>query len=463
MRTRLLVAGVGTAVVLAGAAVAVPVATRQTPGASPTAASGLTSTTHTAAPSQSPGASAPDVALAPHRVPGVPTPPGSAECLRRLGAACYSPAQLVRAYDLEPLWRAGDTGAGRTIAIVDSFGSPTIREDLHVFDATYGYPDPKLTIVQPAGLVPRFDPRNHDHTGWAGETTLDVEWAHALAPGADILLVETPVAETEGITGFPEIVTAETYVLDRDLADVISQSFSATEQTFTSPAQLKSQRSAFVKAAAAGVSVLAATGDDGAAGPDLRGRLLPKPVVGWPASDPLVTAIGGTKLTLDATGQRTSPDTTWHEPDGGASGGGLSTVFPRPPWQDGVQAVVGAARGIPDVSMSAAKDGGLLVYASYRAADRGWSVVGGTSAATPLFAAIVAIADQVAGHRLGLLNPRLYALAREPAARSGIVDVTTGDNVIPNVGGYPARRGYDLATGLGSVDANRFVHALAGR
>jgi subtilase family serine protease len=383
-------------------------------------------------------------------------------CIARTTAPCYAPAQLAQAYDLEPLWRAGWTGAGRTIAVVDSFGSPTIRQDLHAFDVAFGYPDPKLTIIQPAGAVPRFDPADEDHTGWAGETTLDVEWAHAIAPGADILLVETPVAETEGITGFPEIVKAETYVLDHDLADVISQSFGATERTFDSAAQLKSQRSAFVRAAAAGVTVLAASGDDGAAARDLHERLLPVRGVGWPASDPLVTAVGGTKLSLDARGRRTEPDTTWHDPHGGASGGGLSTVFGRPTWQSGVRNVVGSARGIPDVSMSAATSGAVLVYSSFDPSSRGWSVAGGTSEATPLFAGIVAIADQLAARRLGLLNPALYALAARSPARSGIVDVTSGDNTLGRVRGFPARRGYDLATGLGTVDGNRFVHALAG-
>jgi subtilase family serine protease len=218
-------------------------------------------------------------------------------------------------------------------------------------------------VVQ-AGTIPAFDPTNPDHVGWAQETTLDVEYAHAIAPGAHIVLVETPVAETEGITGFPEIIKAENYVLDHDLADVISQSFGATEQTFDSPAQVKSQRGPFLRAAGAGVSVVAASGDDGAASQDLHQHLLPVPAVGWPASDPLVTAVGGTKLSLDAQGRRTAPDTTWHDPHGGASGGGLSTIFARPAWQGGVANVVGRARGIPDISMSAAVSGGVLGLAS---------------------------------------------------------------------------------------------------
>src|SRR5439155_7949029 len=143
-------------------------------------------------------------------------PPTTADCQRLFGINCYSPPQFQQAYNLGPLWRDGFTGAGRTIVIVDAFGSPTIRTDLHVFDQQYGYADPQLDIIQPAGTVPPFDTTNPDMLGWAGETTLDVDWAHAIAPGARILLVETPVAETEGITGFPEIVKAENFVIDHN-------------------------------------------------------------------------------------------------------------------------------------------------------------------------------------------------------------------------------------------------------
>jgi subtilase family serine protease len=394
------------------------------------------------------------------RPAGDAAPPTTQQCLDRASIRCYAPAQLAHAYDLEPLWQEGWTGAGRTIAIVDSFGSPTIREDLHAFDAAFGYPDPKLTIVQPAGKPPAFDRGDTDHLGWAGETTLDVEWAHAIAPGADILLVETPVAETEGITGFPEIVKADTYVLDHDLADVLSHSLGATEQTFASKDELRGQRSAFVAAQAKGVTVLAASGDDGPLARDLRLRRLSTRGVEWPASDPLVTAVGGTALALDTEGRREAPDAAWGGAGAdGASGGGLSTVFPRPDWQDGVRALVGTARGIPDVSMSAAVHGGALVWSSYSGTGA-WSVVGGTSEATPLFAGVVAIADQFAGRRLGLLNPALYRLASRGEA-AGIVDVTRGTNAVGNRPGFPARRGYDLATGLGTVDANRLVRALA--
>ena len=144
------------------------------------------------------------------------------------------------------MYASGVTGKGTTIVIVDSFGSPTIRNDLSVFDRTFGLPaPPSFRVIRPAGPLPAYDPGNSDMVGWAGETTLDVEYAHTIAPGASILLVETPVSETEGVHGFPQIVTAEKYVLSHHLGDVISQSFSATEQTFPSVAAVQALRGAY--------------------------------------------------------------------------------------------------------------------------------------------------------------------------------------------------------------------------
>jgi len=163
-------------------------------------------------------------------------------------------------------------------------------------------------------------------------------------------------------------------------------------------------------------------------------------------------------LHLDAAGRRSAPDTAWND-DYGAGGGGLSTVFARPAYQDRVRGVVGDARGTPDVALSADVDGGVLVYTSYDPDDTGWSVVGGTSEAAPLFAGMVALATQRAKHRLGAINPVLYRLATRPDG--GIVDVESGDNSYADVAGYTAQPGYDLATGLGTVDASRFVPALA--
>jgi len=410
-------------------------------------------------------------------------PPTTAYCEKAYKVACYQPAQIRQAYNLPRLYASGVTGKGTTIVIVDSYGSPTIRHDLGVFDRAFGLPaPPSLRIIQPAGKVPPYDPGNSDMVGWAGETTLDVEYAHVIAPGASILLVETPVSETEGTHGFPQIVTAEEYVLSHHLGEVISQSFSATEQTFPAKASLLALRGAYELAQKDHVTVLAASGDSGAADVKLdETTYYLFPVTSWPDSDPLVTGVGGTQLHFTAQGKPAAP-TVWNDtynmtanefaegnagPNPLAGGGGESVVFSRPGYQDGVRNVVGTQRGVPDISMSAACNGSADTYGSFGGAPAGWSPTCGTSEATPLFAGIVALADQVAGHPLGLINPALYRLAA--AGAPGIVDVTSGNNTVSftqgghehTVRGFTATRGYDLASGVGTVNAAYFVRELA--
>jgi subtilase family serine protease len=136
-------------------------------------------------------------------------PPTTADCESTFGVACYEPAQIQQAYNLPVLYAKGVNGQGATIVIVDSFGSPTIVNDLATFDGQFGLPaPPSFRIIRPAGAVQPYNPSNGLMVSWAGETTLDVEYAHTIAPGANILLVETPVAETEGVTGFPQIIRA---------------------------------------------------------------------------------------------------------------------------------------------------------------------------------------------------------------------------------------------------------------
>ena len=370
---------------------------------------------------------------------------------------------MQKAYNLAPLFGQGITGKGRTIVIVDAFGSPPIQADLTAFDTAFGLPaPPSFNIIQPVGPVPpcSADPFGvGDCEGWGVETSLDVEWSHVMAPGANILLVETPTSETEGVQGFPDIVAAENYVINHGLGDVISQSFGATEETFPSAQSLLDLRSSFINAAVHGVTVVAGSGDEGATNYESDGSTLyPSRVISWPSSDPLVTSLGGTQLNLDASGNRLSPDVVWN--DGfGASGGGVSSVFSRPGFQFGVHGVVGNQRGTPDISMSAAVNGGVDVYDSTIG---GWAVVGGTSEATPEFAGIVALADQAAGHRLGDINPDLYLLGAlsKYIPGTGIVPVTSGNNSFGGVTGYNATAGYNLATGWGTIDAYRFVHSL---
>jgi subtilase family serine protease len=410
-------------------------------------------------------------------------PPTEAQCLTMFGVPCYDPAQIETAYDEAPLFHHGITGRGQTIVLVDSFGSPTIKSDLATFDKQFGLPaPPSFKIIQPAGPVGPYDPATM--SGWAGETTLDVEWSHSVAPGANILLVETPVAETEGVAGFPQIVQAENYVINHHLGQVISQSFGATEQTFPTARSLFDLRSAYINAFQHRVTVLASSGDTGAAGySNAAGTLYyTHPAVEWPASDPLVTGVGGTQLSLNAAGQRTAPDRAWNDtysttvnefifgdsgPNPLAGGGGKSVIFPRPPYQNGVGGVVGDARGVPDISMSAACSGPVDVYTSFGGAKAGWYQYCGTSEASPMFAGVVALADQLAGHSLGLINPALYALKAQHAP--GLVPVTTGNNTVSftqngksyTVHGFSASPGYSMVAGVGTVNAAAFVPELA--
>ncbi len=317
-----------------------------------------------------------------HAAAAQPVPPTKASCEREFKIACYLPGQIQRAYRVPALLRRGIDGRGQTIVVVDSFGSPTVRHDLRIFDRGAGLPaPPSLRVIHPAGQVRRYRPTS-SREGWAGETDLDVEYAHTMAPGARILLVATPTPESEGTAGFPQIVRAEKYVIRHHLGGVISQSFSATEQTFPSRKSLLGLRGAYTEAARSGVTVLAASGDSGAADVKIsESTYYLHPVTSWPDSDPLVTGVGATRLHLAAKGRRARPDTVWNDtfsaatnkfivgnrwPNPLAGGGGKSVVFGRPGYQDGVAAIVGPHRGVPDISMSGACNGAADMYQSFR-------------------------------------------------------------------------------------------------
>ena len=429
-------------------------------------------------PSTTPATLPTTASSGPARTPAS-APPPSALCQQSYRLACYSPQQIQRAYDLPPLYARGLTGRGRTIVIVDSFGSPTIRHDLRVFDSGFGLPGPpSLRVLQPVGKVPPYDPHNPDMVDAAAETTTDVEAAHAMAPGASILLVETPVAESLTGAGFPQFVAAENYVITHDLGDVISQSFGIPEQNFPSRAALLKLRYAYFRAHRQHVTVLAATNDFGVTGPTRTGGMFrTHPVVDWPASDPLVTAVGGTRLRLTPRGSRLSPDSAWNESGNAAvaryagalpwaSSGGVSAIFGRPGYQDPVRRVVGSHRGLPDVALSASFSGASLTFESFTGTPGTWKPAAGTSVATPYLAGIVAIADQAMHTRIGLLNPALYRL--EQVRAPGIINVTSGSNTVSfahgrktiTVGGYQARRGYNLVTGVGTIDAAALIREL---
>ena len=429
-----------------------------------------------------------------------PAPPPVTACFA-LGIRCFTPQSMTAGYNFGPLYASGFNGKGKTIAIIDSFGSPTIADDLHVFDVGFGIqpmcgetgvtctPDmPTFTTFELQGSPPtRSQPPNHgtgqeNHFGWAVEVSLDVEWAHATAPGANIILVTTPTAETLGVQGFPQMMNAVQYIVDNHLADVISMSLSAGEGTFKNgTAALKNLRKALMAAQANGVTVLAATGDNGSANflkqPVKNPPLIPYPSVGWPASDPLVTAVGGTYHCTDPT-NTTSPVTDSTDPpiqcqshpgqpEVGwiAGGGGYSILFSRPDYQDNlpvgssyVGSSVGAPgpntnmRGVPDVAYQASGRTAPLVYLGAF----GWFTVGGTSCSTPQWAGLVAIADQISGTDLGFINPGLYKIGSDASRYAAdFFDVTQGNNGLyaPTIPGYSASQGWDAVTGLGTPNA----------
>jgi subtilase family serine protease len=445
------------------------------------------------------------------RVSGSETPPTQGQC-NSVGRRCFSPQSVRAAYNLGPLYALGDDGHGRTIAIVDSYGSDTMAHDLHVYDQAFGLPamcgEEGVTCTPGMPTFSQFhfqgapatkpaqgkSPGLEDKSAWALEVSLDVETAHAIAPGANILLVTTPTAETLGVQGFPDMMNAEQYVVDHHMADVISQSFASAEGAFGSASSLLNLRHAYVSAQAAGVTVLAASGDSGSSGATKApvktgGKTLPGPSVEWPASDPLVTGVGGTYLCTDALNttsrvldstsapvncqNQTQTEVGWID-----SGGGFSQVFGRPAYQNTLPAgstPIGTSRGVPDVALQASARTGSLVYITLPpdgngglacgsvACSTGWYDIGGTSLATPQWAAMVAIADQIKGADLGLINPNLYAIAADPGRYAAdFFDVTTGNNQADtSVPGYPATTGWDPVTGLGTPNAANLLPDLA--
>jgi subtilase family serine protease len=379
--------------------------------------------------------------------------PTDQQCRDAGDGPCYSPQEIRHAYGVDQLLNRGDQGKGHTIVIIDSFGSPTITSDLQTFDEGYGLPDPpSFKVLAPLGSV-SFDPNGPDEIGWAAETTLDVEWAHAMAPKANIVLLTSPVDETEGVQGLPEFDQLINYALDNHLGDVISESWGATENTLFTPAGeqvIRNFEKSYARAALMGVTALASTGDNGTGNleSDLT-SIYPFPTVNFPAASPLVGAIGGTSLFADTNGNYQS-EVVWD--DNGATGGGLSQQFREPIYQAflprSVQRQLGGARGIPDVSWNADPDTAILIYLSFLGANRaGYYFIGGTSEGAPSWAGVVADLDSLAHHGIGLLSPYLYALG---ATGRGFNDVTVGNNGLNGVPGYDATPGWDLATGWGT-------------
>ena len=360
---------------------------------------------------------------------------------------CYGPAQIRTAYSITPLLSVGDDGRGQTIVIIDAFQDPTIASDLAAFDSQFKLPaPPSFTTVAPEGVTP-FDANDPNQVGWSSEIAIDVEWAHAVAPKANLVLaLSTSDAD-------PDLLKVEQYIVSHRVGDIVSMSYGEAEACMD-PTILSTQHDLFAAATAKGMTMLAASGDSGAALPtcDNTGLML---AVSTPASDPDVTAVGGTTLYADLRTGLYFRETVWNEPDvPGAGGGGYSTEYPVPEYQRTV--VDSTTRAVPDVSLNASVDRGeIIAWGSSGQGDEFW-VFGGTSIAAPQWAGIVALANQLG--RTGPINAQLYRLG---AGYRGVYhDITTGNNSFPPVTGYKATRGWDPATGWGTPVVSALVPAL---
>jgi subtilase family serine protease len=372
-------------------------------------------------------------------------------------AFCYGPDQIRAAYDIQSVLNGGTTGAGQTIVIVDAFSSPTIRTDLKAWDTVWGIPDPTLNIIAPDGLTP-FVVSDPNQVGWSSEISLDVEWAHAVAPGATIDLV---LAKTNQDA---DILSVTKYAVDHNLGSVISQSFGEAEAC-ADPKLLRKEHAIFAAAADKGITLFASSGDQGAAQPtcDNKGFFLS---ASTPASDPNVTGVGGTHLLADAVTGAYASESVWND-DFGAGGGGFSTVYRRPGYQAPVQHN-NKQRGVPDVAYNGDVRGGVIgawsvlcgIAVNCGPANVGFFIFGGTSAGSPQWAGIVALADQKGGDRLGAINKRLYHIGKSDAYGSAFHDITAGNNTFDGVTGVAAAAGWDAATGLGTPDVAKLIPLL---
>ena len=375
-------------------------------------------------------------------------------------ANCQTPRSMRVAYGVESLMQHGFTGSGQTVVDIVSFGSPTLQQDMDTFDRNFYLPPITLKVFAPLGTVP-FDPTSKDMTNWAAETELDVQIIHAIAPGANIVVLTSPVSETEGTLGLPQFLQLEQYALTNHLGTIISQSWGASEVTLKDSAgQQEIQKwDAFFKQATTqqGITFFGSSGDNGSTDfANLKATILStQPTTSFPTDDPWVTSVGGT--TLNRVSVSSFQEVAWS-----GSGGGFSSFYSTPSFQQSLpansQQQLNHGRGVPDVSGNADPVSGLAIYLG------GWQRGGGTSASAPLWAAITAIANQMAGHSLGFLNPALYKLAASNTYSQDFHDITQGNNAQTvgniNVPGYSAAQGWDPVTGLGSPNAEKLIPDL---
>ncbi len=421
----------------------------------------------------------------------------------------YKPAQLQSAYGVTPLLQKGITGRGVTVAITDAYASPTIVQDINQYVANNGgapYTRNQFRQVKPAtSRLGYYDPAYGgdacDETGWYGEESLDVEAVHAMAPGANILYVGAASCLDQDLLG------SLNDIVDNHAADIITNSWGGSNEIID-PTLLDVYNAVFLQAAVEGIGVFFSSGDAG----DETDRG-PR-TVDLPASDPWVTAVGGTTLGIGATNNYlfeapwgvskdsiTADQTAFKSaalpgPHTSGGGGGTSQLFAEPAYQQGVVPsdianyfpATGPGRAVPDIAALADPSTGMLVGQTQTFADGvryGEYRIGGTSLASPLMAGIEALADQAAGHAHGFANPAIYkikaAALHDVVAPTSTLSVLRVDFVDPSdpnntAGASPAflyslrtlaqtqtisaRVGYDDTTGVGSPIASIYAVSL---
>ena len=394
---------------------------------------------------------------------------------------CYTPRQFRVAYGIQPLLDRGIDGRGVTVALPEEAEtgpaqpsrSPApaavtdIRQDLADFDSRFGLPPARIQVIRTTLAGSSASP-------WLAsvEEVEDTELVHAVAPDATIREILVDPADVSTPAKFA--ATFATYVrIAVRYGEVISQSgigqdFNLGEDSWTS-AEVATMNSALEYAAARHVTVVVASGDEGAIG---NGSSTPVKEVILPTSDPLVLAVGGTSLTANPVTGAYISETAWNTPglppQPGASGGGFSHLFARPAYQDGVPGI-GATRGVPDVAADASGTTGMALAFSAPGGSYELIGAGGTSAGAPFWAGLIALADQEAGHPLGFVNPAIYRIARGPLYHKAFHDITTGNNTVAltstsppvTITGYQAGPGWDPVTGWGTPDAQVLIPLLA--
>ncbi|MBO0792394.1 MAG: S53 family peptidase, partial [Ktedonobacteraceae bacterium] len=302
---------------------------------------------------------------------------------------CLTPHSLRQAYGVEPLIQKGFTGKGQTVIDIVSFGSPTLKQDMEVYDKAFGLPPVDLQIISPINK-PESDP-HQDKSGWGDETTLDVQIIHAIAPDAKIVVLTSPIAETEGTEGLPEFRQLIQYAIDHKLGNIFSNSWGASELTLMDQAgkqELQQWDTLLQKATTEqGMTFIASSGDHGSTDAiDMTGKKLAHvPTTSFAAGSPWMTSVGGTTVTRQGS---VFNERVWND-GSGASGGGFSQLYKMPDYQktlpSALQGQFKNRRGIPDVAAAGDPNTGLAMYSKGL-----WTTAGGTSASTPVWAGLMA-------------------------------------------------------------------------